>query len=329
MVAHAPPRIIGHRGAKGSAPENTLASICAAKAQGCAWVEVDVMLSKDKFLVIHHDNKLDRCTDAHGYVWDLTLEELQKLDAGSHFHASYAGERIPRLAEVIACCHENALLLNLEVKHVTEEASSTPTAEEAAMEEELAMLVCDEIERLKVQPQDLVFSSFSRVCISVLRRRLPHITCAFLVNIIPDDWAEFYDEHQCVSLNFDHTSNTREQVEECRRSRPDVPLFSYTVNDPARALELLTWGVSGVFSDHPALVEAGILQQERADGVIHPAPLVNAGAAAVASEAPTEVGCEAACGISVIREQGGLRRNKSWADMALDSLGESAFSAPA
>ena len=53
MVAHAPPRIIGHRGAKGSAPENTLASICAAKAQGCAWVEVDVMLSKDKFLVLY------------------------------------------------------------------------------------------------------------------------------------------------------------------------------------------------------------------------------------------------------------------------------------
>ena len=49
------PRVIGHRGAKAVAPENTLASIRAAKACGCSWVEVDVMLTKDKVPVIHHD----------------------------------------------------------------------------------------------------------------------------------------------------------------------------------------------------------------------------------------------------------------------------------
>ena len=49
------PRVIGHRGAKAVAPENTLASIRAAKACGCTWVEVDVMLTQDKVPVIHHD----------------------------------------------------------------------------------------------------------------------------------------------------------------------------------------------------------------------------------------------------------------------------------
>ena len=56
------------------------------------------------------------------------------------------------------------------------------------MEEELANVVCDTIEKLNVQPSDLVFSSFSRPAIAVLRRRLPHFRCAFLVEAIPDDW---------------------------------------------------------------------------------------------------------------------------------------------
>jgi hypothetical protein len=54
-IEHQLPRVIGHRGAKTVAPENTLASILAAKACGCTWVEVDVMLTKDKVPVIHHD----------------------------------------------------------------------------------------------------------------------------------------------------------------------------------------------------------------------------------------------------------------------------------
>ena len=254
------PRVVGHRGAKGAAPENTLASIVAAKHQGCTWVEVDVMLTADKVPVIHHDNTLDRCTNGRGNLWELTVEELEGLDAGSHFSAAFAGEKVPRLTELIACCRELDIRLNLEVKHVTECASAPPTEREAAMEMELAEVVCNVIEHLGVQPQDLVFSSFSRVCIGVLRRRLPSFGCAFLVEEIPNDWAHFVDANSCVSLNLDHTRNSREQVAACRRARPDIPLFCYTVNDGQRAVELLSWGVSGVFSDVPGLCQASILQ---------------------------------------------------------------------
>ena len=59
-------RVIGHRGAKMEAPENTLASVRRAKELGCTWVEVDVMLTKDKVPVIHHDNTLERCTNGQG-----------------------------------------------------------------------------------------------------------------------------------------------------------------------------------------------------------------------------------------------------------------------
>lgn len=256
-MASALPSVIGHRGAKAVAPENTLASIRAAQALGCTWVEVDVMLTKDLVPVIHHDNTLDRCTDGKGNLWDYNIDELERLDAGSHFASEYAGERIPRLTALLQCCRDLNLGLNLEVKHVTERSPDVPTASEQAMEETLAHVVCDTIETFGVRPCELVFSSFSRPAIAILRSRLPQFQCAFLVEKIPDDWFAFMTRHNCVSLNFgwNEEENTRERIQECARN---VLCYSYTVNDGAVARQLLSWGVSGVFSDCPHLVEAAL-----------------------------------------------------------------------
>ena len=70
-------RVIGHRGARNRAPENTIAALRAAKELGCAWVEMDVMLTKDKIPVLHHDNDLARCTDGKGSLWDFTIDEIE------------------------------------------------------------------------------------------------------------------------------------------------------------------------------------------------------------------------------------------------------------
>ena len=256
------PMVIGHRGDKSTAPENTLASVTAAKAAGCTWVEVDVMLTKDKIPVIHHDNKLDRCTNGQGNLWEHNIEAIELLDAGSHFSADAAGERIPRLEALLLHCRELSLGINLEVKHVTEHSNDVPTAEETAMEEEIADVTCDTIERLHVQPADLIFSSFSRCAIAVLRRRLPHFRCAFLVEDIPDDWEDFVTTHQCASLNFEchNPANTRHRIQQCARK---VPCYSYTVNDGEMAHQLLNDGVLGVFSDCPRALSEALLKHGR------------------------------------------------------------------
>ena len=255
------PKVIGHRGAKASAPENTLLSMRAAAAQGCTWIECDVMLTKDKVPVIHHDNTLDRCTDGSGNLWDYTLKEIEQLDAGSHFSADTAGERIPRLVALIECCQDLGLGINLEVKHVTDDCKNTPNANEQEMEEELAHVVCDTIESCHVDPAKLVFSSFSRPAIAVLHRRLPHFNCAFLCEDIPADWESFMKSHNCVSLNFDWRSPTasRELIQECTSK---FLCYSYTVNDGEVAHRLISWGVSGVFSDCPAAILATLEQKD-------------------------------------------------------------------
>ena len=91
------PKVIGHRGAKAYAPENTLASIHAAADLSIEWVEVDVKLTKDSMAIIFHDEELERCTGTSGLVKDFTLQEIRELDAGSWYGESFIGEKIPTL----------------------------------------------------------------------------------------------------------------------------------------------------------------------------------------------------------------------------------------
>jgi|AGTN01.3.fsa_nt_gi Glycerophosphoryl diester phosphodiesterase len=86
--------IIGHRGAAGYEPENTLRSFQKAIDIGVDWIEFDLHRSADGHLVVIHDDTVDRTTNGHGKVREMTLEELKKLDAGK-------GQQIPTLQEVI------------------------------------------------------------------------------------------------------------------------------------------------------------------------------------------------------------------------------------
>ncbi len=95
------PLIIGHRGASGEAPENTLAAFRLAVEQGADLVETDVHLTSDGVLVAIHDHTLDRTTDGHGLVGALTLSQIRRLDAGSWFDPRYAGERVPTLDDLL------------------------------------------------------------------------------------------------------------------------------------------------------------------------------------------------------------------------------------
>ena len=97
----APLMRVGHRGAKGHAPENTMASFQRGADLGVDAVETDVQLSKDGEVVLIHDYTVDRTTNGRGFVKDMTLAELKTLDAGSWYDTTYAGERILTLAELL------------------------------------------------------------------------------------------------------------------------------------------------------------------------------------------------------------------------------------
>ena len=118
---HAPPGsrntplVIGHRGFSSAAPENTLESFGRAQDIGCDGVELDVRLSKDGAVMVHHDRMLDRTTTGSGPIGASTLRELKALDAGRWCGEGFAGARIPTLDEVFEALHP-PILMNVELK---------------------------------------------------------------------------------------------------------------------------------------------------------------------------------------------------------------------
>ena len=107
---------IAHRGASGTFPENTLSAFRAAIDAGADMCELDVQLTRDGAVVVIHDETVDRTTDGEGEVAALTLEEIQRLDAGAKFKGgTVKGERIPTLDEVFAAT-TGKCGLNIELK---------------------------------------------------------------------------------------------------------------------------------------------------------------------------------------------------------------------
>ena len=106
---------IGHRGASGRFPENTLSSFRAAIEAGAEMCELDVQMTRDGVAVVIHDETVDRTTDGNGAVAELTLAELKRLDAGARFDQKFTGERIPTLDEVLASV-QGRCALNIELK---------------------------------------------------------------------------------------------------------------------------------------------------------------------------------------------------------------------
>ena len=98
------PKLIGHRGVKNLAPENTLDSIELAHKLGLKWIEVDVKITKDKIPIILHDDSLDRTTNSNGLVIDFLYEEIKALDAGSFFFNYKTNIFIPTLEDIFNFC---------------------------------------------------------------------------------------------------------------------------------------------------------------------------------------------------------------------------------
>ena len=107
--------VIAHRGASGTAPENTLPAIREALDMGADIIEIDVHLSQDGQVIVIHDHRLQRTTNGRGLVRMTSLREIKDLDAGSWFDSSYASTKVPTLDEVLQTVDGQAKLL-IEIK---------------------------------------------------------------------------------------------------------------------------------------------------------------------------------------------------------------------
>lgn len=235
------PPVIAHRGASAYAPENTLAAFQKAYELGVQWVEFDIMLAACGEIVVIHDDTLERTTDGTGMVSAYSYDYLKTLDAGSWFNPVFKKECIPTLKMVIECLNMTNLSANIEIKG------------DAAQEERLIDQLIPLIEQ-NIPLKRVLFSSFSFTALQMLHRKATHFPMGYLLHEWESDWEEKAHALDCLSLNLNHEILTQESVDTIKSS--GKLLLSYTVNDPARAKTLLSWGVDAIFSDNPVILDS-------------------------------------------------------------------------
>lgn len=231
------PIIIGHRGAYNSAPENTLISFRKAAQLGAKWIEIDVRLSSDKIPVVFHDDEVDRTTNGQGPVDRFTLESLQELDAGSHYHTDFSGEKVPTLLQTITLCIELNLGLNIEIKPNLGQAVETVTA--------ILATINPFQEQLR---GNVLFSSFNLLCLKKLVNLSPDWPRALLVNDLNNDCLTHTKALECYALNPNY--NCLANIENIKSILDSgLRIIPFTVNQISIAKNLLRLGVHSIITD--------------------------------------------------------------------------------
>ena len=217
-----------------------MAAFRHAIAVGARFVELDVQMSSDGELVVIHDETLDRTTNGSGPVGALTFEELQQLDAGSHFDPEYAGERIPTLREVLELCVPEGVGVIIELK--------SPGIYKG-MEEKVAALVGEMWLR---GAENLWCISFDHASIRRMRELDAALPLGYLYEWNEESFVSPDDTIQAVCPYYRSPLAHPEQVAEVHRLGKFV--FVYTVNDAEEMRQLVEAGVDGMVSDRPSVL---------------------------------------------------------------------------
>lgn len=217
---------IGHRGAMGYEPENTLLSVTKALSLGVDAVEIDVYNVEDNLIVIH-DRHLARTTNGVGYLEQQSFQYLRSLDAGK-------GEQIPTLIEVIDTVERQALI-NIELK-----GSNT------------AGLTVELIQKYLNQgwsEQDFVVSSFNHYELHRVKTLDPRIKIGMLIYGLPWEYVTIAQKLQAdiviASLEF----TTSELINSVHQH--NLSAWIYTVDQPDDIKRLRGLGADAIFTNYP------------------------------------------------------------------------------
>ena len=232
---------IGHRGAMGHEPENTLSSIRKALALGAKCVEVDV-ICVDGHLIVIHDDRLERTTNGVGCVSDQSFEYLRSLDAGG-------GQRIPTLEEVCTAIDAQACL-NIELRRPN---AAAPVAE----------IISNLIER-GWDKDSILVSSFNHRELLEMKRLNGEVKLGVLMPGCLDDAASSAEDLGAFSVH-PALKFVNERFVDDAHAR-NLKVYVYTVNDPKDIARMQQLGVDGVFTDYPERVVEKYMQTDLVAG---------------------------------------------------------------
>jgi glycerophosphoryl diester phosphodiesterase len=241
---------VAHRGASGYAPEHTLTSYKMGEQMHGDYIEVDLQMTKDGELIAMHDETLDRTTNGTGQVKDYTLEEIKELDAGSWFNEKYPekanpeyeGLKVPTLEEVFQTFGKNG---NYYIETKSPEVYP-------GMEEKLAKLV----DEYGIDKDTLLVQSFSSASLLKMNKIDPSIKLVQLMwytspAAISDAEVEAIKQY-AVGIGPNSAMIDKEYVQKTVQN--GLEIHPYTVNEKEEMQKLIDWGVTGMFTNFPDLL---------------------------------------------------------------------------
>ena len=229
--------VIAHRGAAGSAPENTLASIELAVEHGADMVEIDVQETADGEIVVVHDSDLMRVGRSPLKIWEATYEEILEVDVGSWYGPDFTGQRVPTLEQVLELCKGRAMV-DIELKYY-------------GHNERLEKRVADIVERMGMEDEIVLMSLVSDI-VSTMKTMRPGWTVGLLTAKAVGDLTTSDADFLAVHIGIANPGFVR------RAHTAGKEVFVWTVNDKLNMHRMMSRGVDGIITDYPGLARTAI-----------------------------------------------------------------------
>lgn len=245
------PLVVAHRGASGSAPENTLAAFARALADGAHALELDARLTSDRKVVVFHDATLSRTTGGKGRVSDSTAGSIRRLSAGRWFSEEFADERVPLLEEALELAGPNAGV-NVELKYDSRREDPAPLVHRACG-------VIREFTRLSGNPASILVSSFHHRALALQRSAVPGVATGVLVyppGVPATSGVRVALRIGATYLIYSGGNIRRAFIEKARGA--GIHTMEYTVNTTARLRRSVRYGVDGVITNDPSGIAEGM-----------------------------------------------------------------------
>ncbi|MGL6110314.1 MAG: glycerophosphodiester phosphodiesterase family protein [Rubrivivax sp.] len=243
--------VIGHRGNRAFAPENTLESLLEAVALGADALEFDLRLSRDGQLVVFHDPTLERTTDGHGPIDQQRVADLRRLDAGAHFTLD-GGRSFPWRGRGVTVSTFDEIIESLPRSLPCIIELKTPAATEPLRQAVRRHALAPRVIVAGFDPQStrpLRGAGFA------LGAATPDVVALLPPALLRRHAAPRHVQALCIPLRWHGLPVPIPALARTLRGSGTV-IHVWTVNQPAAALQLWQAGVQGIISDDPALLLA-------------------------------------------------------------------------
>lgn len=232
--------VTAHRGASHGAPENTLAAIRLAIAEGADWVEIDVQETADGQVVVFHDSDFMKLAGVNLKIWDATLADLVDIDIGSRFDAKFKDQRVPTLKEVLDVCR-GKVRVNIELKYY---------GHDQQLEQRVVQIV-----ETHDMASDIVLMSLKIDAVTKLKSIRPDWKIGLLMSVSAGSVKHMDADFLAVNARF----AGRTFIRSVHESGKEV--YVWTVNDAPTMSIMIGRGVDSLITDKPALARSVLNQR--------------------------------------------------------------------